>query len=83
MKWQELFPGKTAIAAARVVCGNGYPYTEDDYAIIRSNLYRRALEQEYTREQLAEVDFANMARQLVKAVVAEQEEQDKKWRAQK
>lgn len=83
MKWQELFPGKTAIAAARAACGRGHPCTQDDYAAIRSNLYLRCVEQGYTRERLAEIDLANMARQLVKDAVAEQEEQDKRWRTQK
>lgn len=78
--WRDLYPGRTAIEAARVA--GGFPVYSDEYATIRSNLYRRALEQERTREQLAEIDFANIARQLIKDAVDEQSEQDKKWRTQ-
>lgn len=69
--WRNLFnDGDTAITAARRIGvgpgSAGTPTTATDWEEIRLRLYQRAVHRGYSREQITEMDFANMARQLVR-----------------
>lgn len=69
--WHDLFPaGTTAITAARRI-GADTPVTAADWEVIRSRLYSQAKYFGHHREQIAAMDFANMARALVRDVERE------------
>lgn len=79
--WRDLFQnGDDPITAARRVGAWAPPVTRSGWAEVRGNLFLQARRKGYTHEQIAEMDFADMARQLVREAVAERERRDQEWR---
>lgn len=75
--WRDLLPGDSAITASRRI-GAQNPTTAADWADIRERLFKRARVAKFSREQIAEMDFANMARALIRDADTEREQRDSK-----